>query len=297
MTTSLKDYGKLGPLDALESLSSSETSGFKEFLKEEWTTKEFPQKDAVFPNMFSNLGQFSADDIVDPDEIYDFATDEEGNTPTGTLLQHLPTGYVFALVGDQYPALVFNFKTEQNSPTQIEITTDQRWVKTKIDAAETRVGGTTDFSAEAWPHFEDLPLLFAAQYVLSNGKRIHVFVDDEGESSWEIEDGANCALVEGGPVPSWITLKPVKDTNILLRTPKTAATPIRDSGSGLPLGPLWIQGDEAPNDVNYRFLLQFGDSSSLGNSREMDTMFGDCGDMYLFYKEETNEARVLWQCC
>lgn len=294
MTTKLTEHDKIGPQDAAEFPANVDTPGAEEFQADLGATKEFPQKDAIFPNIFKNLGKFDFNDIVDAEDHYDFEFDEFGQTPYGTLVEHVPTGYIFALIPNEYPAPVFNYHDEKGWPTGIELYSDQRWEKTDLDFPHTRVGGSTDFSPVAWPHFNNEPLLFAAQYVLPDGKRIHVFVDDEGDDSWAVEDGANCAIVEGGPVPSWITLKPIEDPADFLRNPDKAITPVRDSGSKVPLAPLWVQGDETPNDVGYRFLIQFGNDA--GNS-DGDFMFGDSGDMYLFYKEETNEARVLWQCC
>lgn len=290
----LKDSQKVGPKDMVDYLFRESAPELEKFYMDLGSTIEIPQEDAIYPNIFKNLGRFDFNDIVDAADQYDFEFDEFGQTPYGTLIEHVPTGYVFALIPDEFPATVFNFNTDKGWPTNIEVESNQDWVETDLDFIGTRVGGSTVFSPAAWPHFKGSPLLFAAQYVLPDGKWIHVFVDDEGDDSWEIEDGANCAIVEGGPIPAWITLQPVEDTGLLFRNPYSAITPVRDADSQAPLAPSWIQGDETPNDVGYRFLMQFG--NDVGNSDE-DFMFGDSGDMYLFYKEETDEARVLWQCC
>lgn len=292
--TTLKDSYKTGPKDMVDYLFRETTPELEAFYLDLGSTIELPQEDAIYPNIFKNLGRFDFNDIVDAADQYDFEFDEFGQTPYGTLVEHVPTGYVFALIPDEASAVVFNFNTDKGWPTNIEVESNQDWVQTNLDFTGTRVGGTTDFSPVAWPHFEGSPLLFAAQYILPDGKRIHVFVDDEGDDSWEIEEGANCVIVEGGPIPAWITLQPVEDIDVLLRNPDSAITPVRDSDSKAPLAPAWIQGDETPNDVDYRFLMQFGDNS--GGSGE-DFSFGDSGDLYLFYKEETGEARALWQCC
>lgn len=294
--TTLIDNSKTGPIDMVEFLFRYDDPELQEFYLDYGAVKEFPQEDAIFPNVYRNIGRFDFNDVENADEFYSFEFDEFGQTPYSNLIEHVPTGLVFAILPNEFPSPVFYYDDSKGWPTNIVLESCVDWKRVDTDAQGTRVGGTTDFSLAAWPHFNGCPLQFIAQYQLHDGRHIYIF-EGEDNDSWLLEGGGNCALVEGGPIPSWIELKPVRESDeitILMRHPENAFTPVYPEYFNLPLPPVWIQGDETPNDVEYKFLMQFGDNTGDGSE---DFSFGDSGDMYLFYKEETQEARVLWQCC
>lgn len=294
MITDLNDQTKIGPNEMVEVLFHGKKPELEEFYLDLGATKEFPQGDAIFPNVFKNLGRFDFNDIVDASEIYSFEFDEFGQTPYGTLIEHVPTGYIFALIPDEEPAIVYDYDDSRGWPTNIVVEPNTDWIPADSGSNETRVGGATNYSLDAWPHFDGFPMDFVGQYKLEDGRFIHIFIDEENDS-WKIQNGGNCALVEGGPVPYWIEIKPVEErdnTNYLMRHPHKTFSPVRPD-SKAPAAPSWILGDQPPTDAGYKFLWQFGDD--VGDGTESYS-FGYFGDMYLFYKESTSEALVLWQC-
>lgn len=298
----MQDY-KVGPADSMDFLMEN-TPEVEKFILDIGSTVEFNSSDTIFPNLLKNLGRFDVNDLADPEEEQTDSTPFGRGEENGTLIEHVPTGFIYAVMPEHYVLPVYDYDKTTDWPTNIVLRVDEPWVSVAVDAPGTRVGGTTDFSLQAWPHHKGCPLNFAAQYELPNGKYVHIFVTDDEDESWAPENGANCAIVDGGPVPSWIELKAVEyadeGVEVLLRTPNQAFTP-PVMNADIPVAPSWIQGDETPEDTGYKFILQFGYGITTSNTYEgndvlHDFFFGDCGDMYVFYKEETNEARALWQC-
>lgn len=287
---------KFGPSDAMDFLME-DTPEVEKFNISIGATVEFDSTNSIFPNILKNLGRFDINDLADPDEERTDETPFGRGEEYGTLVEHIPSGIVYAVIPETYIRPVYDYDATTDWPTNIALSIDEPWTPVALDASGTRVGGSTKYIRKAWPHYNGCPLSFAAQYELPNGKYVHIFVNEDADDSWASENGANCAIVDDGPIPSWIELRPVEneDETILFRNAYSAyAPPVLETE--LPLPPSWIQGDETPEDTGYRFLFQFGDNIPNLDDSEWEFFFGDCGDMYVFYKEETQEARASWQC-
>lgn len=270
---------------------------------------EFDSSNAKYPNILKNLGNFDVYDLVDGYELRHDDSDFWAGNVYGTLVEHVRTGGIYALIPGEGALNVYSYNKTTDWPTEIATDIDDDWVETAVDSPVTRYGGVTDFSIDAWPHYRGCPLYFAARYVLPDGKVINAFIDTDSDGSWRLEGGANCAIVDGGPVPSWITLESLRDVDedaigntdyysfYMLNPTKAFYPQVLEIVTP---EPRWVQEEEEFDEPGYKFLLQFGHSTIAGKVRLdadlWELSLGDSGDMYLFYKEETKEARVSYQC-
>lgn len=242
---------------------------------------------------------------VDESSRFYFSADSDfaQNKVAAELVEEIATGDTFLIVPDDDRIhYMFGWGGEMSNPTNINLLPHGTvWDSVDINAKGPRVGGVKNFGLSQWPHFEGRPLNFAAQFIADDGKLIHVFVDDRKNSN-AAENQANCALVEGSLAPSWIELKSVEISPYnLARNPLYAFTP-RPIKSKMKQAPFWIQDDETPD--GFDFVIQFGHSiinfmnlpHDHVNKNTIDQFsFKRKGDMYLFYRADTQEARVVWQ--
>lgn len=218
------------------------------------------------------------------------------------LVEEISTGYWFVMPpNDEAVYHMYGWSGEFDNPDDVHVMQDTYvWDMVDIDAHGTRVGGVKNFGLDKWPHFEGKPLPFTAQYLTDEGKYIYVFVDQRRPSQ-NAENQANCALVEGGPVPSWIELSSLNvSPSNGARNPLYAFKPKTPSQ----MRPTPINLEKSDYPEGYDFLIQFGHSmiqfmnvpSENVNQNTLNQFaFPYRGDMYLFHNPETLEARVLWQ--
>ena len=262
------------------------------------------EEDDEYPTVYENMGLFTINDLEgdSPEQFNGGDTTEfDAGHISGALVKHLFTGQTYATIpGCSLRSVVdFDFKDGLYSNIRLDLLGEKDWTQVSTDFDGTRVGGLTSYNKNLWPHFEDTPLKFLGRYSLPNGKSIHMFFNWESDDCIEIEGGSNCALVDNGPVPPWITLKPLEvDETDFVEFPNYAFTPIAPK-SGIRPTPYWVQEEDIPADPNYRFLMQFGYSTipnyDPSDFEFIDLMVGDGGDWYLFYNSETEEARILAQ--
>lgn len=262
---------------------------------------------ATFPPIYKNLSVITSEQISkDSQEIIDsFLEDSDWseNTVKGALIQHEATGQTYFYAPGVYclfPIADFTYETGVYENIILHPSSKDEWEKVSIDFDGTRLGGITHYDIKKWPHYKRIPLKFIGQYLLPDGRYIHMFSYIKSVLATSMDHGTNCAIVEGGPVPSWITLRPLapwKNKNFV-EYPNFAFTPIPKESNIIPT-PYWRQTEAIPHDANYRFLMQFGaitipiEDDSQGEFDEL--MIGDCGDWYLYYNSLTNEARLLAQ--
>ncbi|HSN50016.1 MAG TPA: hypothetical protein VLR52_02210 [Bacteroidales bacterium] len=292
---------KMDPKEALEFLVSfnKETEDFKYKVN---SLAEFDSTNAVYPNILKNLGRFDVHDVVS--DFSSFPSPFARGEDFGVLVEHVRTGQVYAIIPDYAVLTVYGYEQTTMGPKKIRTDLNDAWIPTAVDSLQTRYGGVTDFNVESWPHFQGSPLKFMAQYKLPDNRMIHVFCNIDETGSWRTERGPNCAIVDGSPVPSWIEMKSIVEEeeafdvnpeyyDFYMFNANKAFKPENVSPT-----PRWVQEEDIPE--GYGFLLQFGYSTVspklTANPDLRELSLGDCGDMYLFYKEDTQESRVTWQC-
>jgi hypothetical protein len=290
---------KMEPKEALEFLIgfNRETEDFKYKIN---SLFEFDSSNAIFPNIVKNLGRFDVYDVLN--DFSGFPSSFARGEDFGVLVEHVRTGQAYAIIPDYAVLTVYGYEKTTRGPEKIRTDLNDAWISTAVDSLRTRYGGTTEISLDAWPHFRDSPLKFMAQYKLPDGRMIHAFANIDETGSWRTENGPNCALVDGSEVPSWITLQSIVDKEEEAVNPEyydfymfnatKAFKPENVSST-----PRWVQEEDIPD--GYEFMLQFGYSTvapKLGTNPDLKALsLGDCGDMYLFYREDTQEARITWQ--
>lgn len=275
------------------------------------TVTEFDSPHTLLPNIVKNKGKFRASALSRKDRqplnSLPFWNDEE----PGFIIEHLPTQTLYAVIPSYGILTVYDYSVLLNGTiNSVKTDIDDKWEEISPEHKGTRHGGTTKFSIDAWPHYRGVPLKFIAQHMLPNGKLISIFVDvDNFSNAWRMEDGANCAIIEGGKTPSWITLESVRDDAEEKLNPEFYAQSFccnpkkafRLKASDEKMEPRWVQEEYLPEEFGYEYILQFGYSTVATKVQEDKTLWDfslcDCGDMYVFYNETTEEARVHLQSC
>lgn len=176
------------------------------------------------------------------------------------------------------------------------------WKKVNNLKGVTRCGGypfpNSEYAGDPlknWPYFNEKPLPFFAQVVLSPTSFALVFLDDSVEGSWQAENGANAVLIsDTESFPHWVDIKPLEPD-----TPDSISMRFRDkeelrcpawTPSGVPSAPNWLQGDQQPEDS--RLVLEIpsqidgGDKVNIGNSY---------GTVYIFVSNDNKRGWVIWQ--
>jgi hypothetical protein len=169
------------------------------------------------------------------------------------------------------------------------------------------LGGYPDFvknkTTVFWPHFalegKLKPLRFLGQVRILSGKMIYVYIGAKNADSslvtWEYEDSANVALVEGGETPSWIVSKKLDSTKEVM--PIWCTLSLKPD-SDLPIAPDWLQGDAVPEEVS-QFVIQFDSNVKVvddftGSETDIGFAGGSGGNAYVFW-DGKGSARVGWQ--
>lgn len=291
-----------GPDNALPNFNNE---GMQDFLNSLGSIINFEPDDAVsiYPNAIKNHAIVPVGNLLRKEE---HEVDEESEF--GYLIEHLATGLHYFIYKDEdgyrYKG-VLDFKGSKEEPYDIALTWEEhkRWIRTDLDSLGTRIGGIplnsngTPYSG-LWPYLKDgRRLSFLAQYELEDGRYLHVFIgndfDDYDYSDEGDEDPYTCAVIEGGPVPSWIQMKSWEHEGLKLVHPDDAYTLQRDNTEILP-APEWIQDDYTPGTGEYKFLIQIGDTDDLDD--KMAFVWGDGGDLYIFADLETNKVKAIMQC-
>lgn len=315
-----------GPDNALPDFNEK---GMQDFLDKPGAVIDIQHREdkSIYPNAIKNHA------IVPINNLHcKEAHEVDENSDTGYLIEHLATGLHYFVYKDQVsldaPAWimdkeeyrqkalqekssyrtrgVIDFKGTQEKPHDIVLTWEEykRWHRSALDIPGTRIGGVplnsdgTPYSG-LWPYLKDgNRLSFLSQYELKDGRYIHIFIghdfDDYDYSEMEgDEDPYACAVIEGGPVPSWIQMKPWEEEGLALVHPNDAYILERHNKEILP-APEWIQDDYTPGTGEYKFLIQIGDTSDVED--EMSFVWGDGGDLYIFADLETNRVQAIMQC-
>lgn len=255
-------------------------------------------------------GRFTLDKIIRDSDVENFP-ESFLRTNHGTLIEHINTGYFFAVYQDEDELFqsmeIFDFEGSPLSPTNIEqagYTTElHEWVEIAADSKGTRMGGiplNPDGSKYdgPWPetYHDDGIMSFAGQFELPDGRYLHLFLNYDAEDfiyGWDVDDISDpysCALVDGVPVTPAVTLRTGGERPVLRRNSA-------QKGTKKPKGvrkfqPFWMQDDEAPNDPRYAFLLQYTVDSIDGKAD-----FGGVSeiDYYVFWNDRESKALIISQ--
>lgn len=138
------------------------------------------------------------------------------------------------------------------------------------------------------------------------------------DGTYSAEGGENAVIVQPGRVPSFIStlnlstgpalpeefaahfisvIEPFRSYTEFHELLETLPEPAQDQycqtyGQTKMGGtPIYIQGDETPQGIGWKFLLQI-------NSRDVPFYInlGDAGKAYVFINSEIHEGRMFWQC-
>ena len=248
-------------------------------------------------------GKFPLSEIsVENDDCFELP--EKGE---GIILEHLASGYSFLVYeedGEFEFLMVNDFSGSKDEPKNIRIANqfeviEDLWFEVAPDSLGTRMGGVplnTDGTLYAgpWPHAKDGYFSFIGQYQLPDGRYIHQFSNYNAENyDYSVMgdsdiDPYSVALVEGEPATEGVTLSLEGQRDILY--PDVAYAQKRhESVKAYP--PVWIQDEPAVKDVDYKFLLGFGDRQGPIEADEFHY-----GDMYLFWNPKNGTAHILMQC-
>lgn len=151
-----------------------------------------------------------------------------------------------------------------------------KWRSVSVNYKGYKIGGLPDFAKletlALWPHIqhndEYIPLKFIAQIYLPDGSKGYVYTETDSADVDVIvkdllpENGTTAVIVEGRPIPSWITMKELLLEEELLHDSEEAFTAKLNK---LPLSPFWVQEPEfaldtekfvtlIPNNVNDSFI-------------------------------------------
>jgi hypothetical protein len=175
------------------------------------------------------------------------------------------------------------------------------WKKINPYTALTRCGGYPFFDdkyngsiLENWPHFNEKPLPFFAQVVISPTRFAMVFLDDTVDGSWQAENGANAVLISDGKAfPHWVDIKPLeRDTpdSISMRFCEDDYKCPSWAPSGVPSSPNWLQGNEPPEDS--RLVLEI---PSGVDDQNFINIGNENGTAYVFISNDNKRGWVIWQ--
>lgn len=192
----------------------------------------------------------------------------------------------------------------------------------------TKFGGQPVWhDAPQWPLSRTTgnPMRFICQVALDPrlfpdaiGKMAYVFMTDEDEyvdGTWEPDGGENAVIIQPAPLaagvrtspqatgptlfdmvqmPGYERLAPLeREYAVAMRLAEEPPfQPQALGGNKLGGSPVFLQGDEFPDEGEWRLLLQL-DSADVPFS----VNFGDAGVAYAFIDPTGQAAKMLWQCC
>lgn len=232
---------------------------------------------------------------TDPDELLDLF-DKLYGSQAFMWTEYIELGELIPLhhiEDEEKPELVAHPEVQLSS---------RQWVEADPHSHKTRVGGYPsfgDYKEYGQPHGKSdngewAPLPFMAQYILPDGRYVHIYAAEDADSSpdehLDIDpnylgdktfeyDNPNraIALVEGGTIPDGVCLMPVTETGRM--TLRTTAAEVKDGD--WPKGVVYFQGSETDDELPYSLFCIPGWSS-----------FGEDLDRTIPYAD----TYVVWDC-
>lgn len=134
---------------------------------------------------------------------------------------------------------------------------------------------------DSYPFYNNKPLPFFASIKLDNEKTAYVFLDDNVDGSWAVENAANAVIIDS-VAPEWITLGTLTHP-----APQRLRKAYMPSGV-LPHEPSWLQGDETPD--GFMFVLEI--PSNIDPKLNIGNGYGT---VYIFINDDQTAGRIVWQ--
>lgn len=198
-------------------------------------------------------------------------------------------------------------------------------VEQPISEPVTKFGGQPVWiDGPAWPLSHQLkrPMRFICQIALPPeifgdvaGKMTYIFMTDDDEhveGTWEPDSGENAVIIQPNgdnpptsPLETGPTLytksqngaspQPCECAVNLIPDNDFSSEPADDydyNDSKIGGLPMFLQGDEYPDDGEWNLLLQLDSVSP-----PFQLNFGDAGVAYVYLSPDGKTGRFLWQCC